>query len=98
MPFSTCPTIGLIAVDPTSGPGAARWLPATDDSSVETLLASLAQLPALGDTDEVLVASTRWTCSRVSDEQADAAIRVDLAQLLADLEAEYAAVAHRLSC
>ena len=91
MPYSTCPTVGAIALEPVSG---SRWLPATDDSSLESLLVSLAHRPALDDS--VLVARTRWTCP--GSEPAVESIRVDLAQLLVDLQADYDAVAHRLSC
>jgi hypothetical protein len=96
MPFSTCPIVGAIALEPTCK-GDPRWLPETDDSTLQSVLSSFAHRQELGDSADAprLVASTRWTCPR-DEAAAEDTIRADLARLLSDLQSEYDQLAGQL--
>jgi hypothetical protein len=102
MPTTANPIIGTIVVEPTSAlAGLARPM-LTDDTSLGSLLASLSHLPeltaggevAVGDSPRLLT-QTRWCRAATSCGEPGGQLRADLAQLLADLEAEYAALATR---
>jgi hypothetical protein len=87
---------GTIAVEPLGESQDSLWNLPMDDSSLESLLSSLARKPALCDEPEALLfASARWTRPALEPEVVES-IRVDLSRLLADLQAEYDHLAGQL--
>lgn len=104
MPTAASPIIGTITVAPACElAGLGRPQP-TDDTSLGSLLASLSRLPELTVTAEApveamrtprMLTQTRWQRAETSVNETGGNLRADLVQLLADLEAEYAALAGR---
>jgi len=93
MKLMTGKVVGTIAMLPSLSIDHGRLHHAADDSSLDSVLASLAHLPSLADEDEPaavrLVASARLSRFSGIDDFAGATIRADLARLVEDLEAEY---------
>lgn len=102
MPTAASPIIGTITVAPACElAGLGRPQP-TDDTSLGSLLASLSRLPELTAEAPVeaihtprMLTQTRWQRAETSVNETGGNLRADLVQLLADLEAEYAALAGR---
>jgi hypothetical protein len=98
MPFSSSPIIGTIAMQLAPALSAGRRAKAADDSSLASLLTSLAQCASL-EMVEVrsgsLVGTTRL--SRFATEAPDGydSIRADVGRLMDDLEQEYELVSQR---
>ncbi|MEX2173450.1 MAG: hypothetical protein WD872_03755 [Pirellulaceae bacterium] len=97
MPRSPSPVIGTIAMRSDEATPASRAGTGADDSSLGSLLASLAHCSSLAD-DELtqvrLVASTRL-CRYLPGDEAHTTVRADLARLVEDLEREVEALADR---
>lgn len=97
MPYSTSSIVGTIAMlsAPRHEASRTRGSIAADDSSLDSLLASLAHCSSLVAAQEggpLVVVSTRL--SRLAGgETAGDILRADLARLLDDLEEEYALLA-----
>jgi hypothetical protein len=102
MPTAASPIIGTITVAPACElAGLGRPQP-TDDTSLGSLLASLSRLPELTAEEPVeanrtpcMLTQKRWPRAGAAANEAGGNLRADLVQLLADLEAEYAALAGR---
>ena len=91
MRFTTANIVGTIALLP--GASAARWsCQAADDSSLESMLASLVVGPLVPQHAQPplrLVASTRLSRFSMTEDHPGVMIRADVARLGADLDAEY---------
>ena len=86
------PIVGTITMEPRMSIDKGRLAaPLADDSTLDALLASLAQCPSLADADQWprLVACTRLSRFIGPDAVAGENIRADLARLVEDLENEY---------
>lgn len=102
MPTAASPIIGTITVEPACSLAGLRQTPPADDTSLGSLLASLSRLPELAAEEPVgarlaprILTQTRWRRAGSAADESGGDVRADLAQLLADLEAEYAALACR---
>ena len=102
MPTAASPIIGTITVEPACDLAGLRRTQPADDTSLGSLLASLSHLPELAAEDSPeasrsprILTQTRWHRTDSEFDQSSGNLRADLAQLLADLEAEYASLAGR---
>jgi hypothetical protein len=93
MPFATSPVIGTIRIEPL--PSRVADVPA-DDATLALALGSFARRNSLADSRLSLVASTRLAARR-EPIASGTRIRADLAQLLVDLQAEFAELSQRLA-
>jgi hypothetical protein len=100
MHFSTSPVIGTIAIKPRSDSAGAQRSAAgdphlpleADDSSLESLLASLVRGPTLAslhDRPACFIASGRLSRFALLEMGDHDAVRADVTRLCDDLEAEY---------
>ncbi|HZN36752.1 MAG TPA: hypothetical protein VFB80_23140 [Pirellulaceae bacterium] len=90
MSLAPSPVIGTICIEPL----ATREACPCDDSTLGLVLESFAHLDSLAEEPVRLVASTRL--SRLAALGPALGVRANLAQLLADLQAEYEQVTERL--
>jgi hypothetical protein len=98
MPFSSSPIVGTIAMQPTPTLAAGGRCRLADDSSLASLLASLAHCTSLKLVDGQsgsLVASTRLSRFAPASPDGYDAIRADVTRLRDELEQEYELVGQR---
>ena len=97
MARSISPIVGTIVVEPAALGLSRRWPRLADDSSLASLLASLAHCPTLASEGKPtrLVASARFGRYAPEDETAYEAIEADVARLADELDREYELVSSR---